>query len=126
MRSRHRPRGSLIGRRACGGSSVGSQVGRRENIGRAFGIDIHGGVAGGPQGGGGGSGRCVRCRGGLWQVKSYGGGLWMQCRVKPAQAQLVNGKGICSKSAGVEPEQDSGADADSRHNVSCTSVLVRC
>ena len=29
----------------------------------------------------------------------------MQGRVKPAQTQLVDGKWICSKSAGVKPEQ---------------------
>ncbi len=94
---------------------MGSKIRRRTNAGRASGINIHSGVAGGPQGVGGG--RCLRCIGGLWQLKSYGGGLWMQCRVEPAQAQLVNGKGICSKSAGVKPEQDIGADADS--HVTC-------
>ena len=96
---------------------MGSQIGKRMTAGRAFSIGIHTGVAGGPRGGG--VGRCLRRRGGLRQVKSYGGGLWMQCRVKPAQAQLLNGKGICSKSAGVKPEQDSRADADSRRDMSC-------
>ncbi len=102
---------------------MGCEIGRRINAGRAFGIDIHSGVAGGPQGGVGG--RCLRCRGGLWQLKSYGGGLWMQCRVKPAQAQLVNGKGICSESAEVKPEQDNRADADSQRNMSC-KMWVSC
>ena len=88
-----------------------SVTGRRMTAGGAVSIGFHSVVAGGPRGGGGG--RCLRCRGGLWQVKSYGGGLWMQSRVKPAQAQLVNGKGICSKCAGVKSEQDSRADAGS-------------
>ncbi len=90
---------------------MGSVTGRRMTAGGAVSIGIHSGVAGGPRGSGGDT--CLRRRGGCWQVKSYGGGLWMQCRVKPAQAQLVNGKGICSKCAGVKSEQDSRADAGS-------------
>jgi len=61
---------------------MGSVTGRRKTAGRAFGIGIHSGVAAGPQGGGG----CLRCRGGLRQVKSYGGGLWMQSRVSAGTA----------------------------------------